>query len=311
VLGSRHVRLLAIVAALTVLGGASATRAAERAEEALGRRLTVSSGATCIAHRQVLSLAAPWLGDDVLPAGLTVRIEGDPHDPRSVAIHTSRSGRERVRAFHALPRDCHEANALVGLALALALDASALGELLAVEGPSAVLALHRWAASAELLAGWGMLFDLSLGPRVGLAYGLDWLELKLALLIQASPNVAIGKHHGRVDVTLLAAEPGLCFVGRLARSTDLRLCSGLIVGQVRARGRNFATSDQAASGLFLAAQSALGLDFHLGVPLGLELGLVLPFRAPALRVDTGGEGFDQRAPARVAGALALGPRWRF
>ncbi len=89
--------------------------------------LEVTAGATCIEHDRLATQVRTWLEDPRVDARLRIQVVGDDESPLRLSF-TLRRGDEiiAVREFDPAPERCTDLHAVVGLAIALAIDATVL-----------------------------------------------------------------------------------------------------------------------------------------------------------------------------------------
>ena len=194
---------------------------------------------------------------------------------------------------------------MVGLAIALAIDAELLAGLVQPESPRA-----SWPPFAlltfELGGGYDLLPDVSYGARAGLELGmLDWLSVRAELFVEHAPGIRIAPSPGTFDATLFAGDLRLCAGGALVRPLRIALCGGPAAGAVHARGRDFASS-YAPTGAWLGIISGLRFAWTPGVTLVLDLDMAVPLRAPAFRVDRSDDEDLRREPSTAGLLLRFG-----
>lgn len=99
--------------------------AIERVDIAIA--LDVNAGATCIEHERLATQVRAWLEDPRIDSRLRIEVVGDEESPLKLSF-TLRRGDEviAVREFDPAPERCTDLHAVVGLAIALAIDATVL-----------------------------------------------------------------------------------------------------------------------------------------------------------------------------------------
>lgn len=89
--------------------------------------LRVEPGATCLAPGTLADTITSWLGRDTVDASIaTIEVRGDPARAQAVAIALEVRGDLVERSFDPAPPTCSELHAVVGLAIAIAVDAAVL-----------------------------------------------------------------------------------------------------------------------------------------------------------------------------------------
>ncbi|MBX7077918.1 MAG: hypothetical protein K1X88_01950 [Nannocystaceae bacterium] len=107
--------------------GAAPEAAADEPTVPLDEALSVHAGATCLERERLVTQIRAWLDVERIDARLVVEVVGDLHEPRKLAF-TLRRGETviAVRRFDPAPKRCDDVHAVVGLAIALAIDATLL-----------------------------------------------------------------------------------------------------------------------------------------------------------------------------------------
>lgn len=317
-------------------GDTRAPRMAPAADERpLAELLDLDAGASCLDPELLLEHLLSWRDEASVDARISIYVWGDAQDPRVVGFEVQASGRVRVqRSFEPAPAACEDLHAVVGLAIAIALDDTLAGELGVVEptrvGPAVQVGpgegdLPRFdtprrpdgrrrpvfgiTAAAGLFAG--------LTPRLSagglLAFDLrplDHFDLRVSALATHTPRVALDQ--GSVAVTVAAGRFDLCW-GTAPLSVRLRLCGGFAAGATVAAGRGFGSNFQRAVP-WLAAFAGVDLVVHLVGPLALELRVEGVFPVQRTRLDVRSESGQLLSSQLLppAGLLvAVGPRLEF
>jgi hypothetical protein len=308
VIAFAHVRtglgLLGLVIALGA-GLARAQAPARASTIAIEQAIDVDPGATCLDARRLGAHVRTWLGRSRVAADLRVRVQGDPRSARRVEFELVRGASRGRREFDPTPEGCDETHAVVGLAIALAIDAELLAGLVQPEPPS-----EPWPPFAlltfELGGGYDVLPEFSLGARAGVELGLlDWLSARAELFAEHAPGIRIAPSPGTFDATLFAGDLRVCAGGALVRPLRIALCGGPAAGAVHARGRDFASS-YAPTGAWFGIISGLRLAWTPGVTLVLDVDMAVPLRAPAFRVDRSQDEDLRREPSTAGLMLRLG-----
>jgi hypothetical protein len=301
---SRWVAVLAALATGTACAGRAFAQPATVPEVPLGAAIDVTAGATCLDAARLEGQVGTWLGRTSVPAGVRVHVRGDERDPRAVAFAIERHGKAYERRFDQLPEDCADATAVIGLAVALAVDANALRSVL--PPPEEASKPRRALLALQVGAGFQVMPAASVGPVVGVEVGLlDWLGARVDAFSQFSWGNSIEGTTGVFDTALAAAVPQLCAGGAASDRVVLELCSGAGFGVLHAQGRGYAVS-RSATGSWVVAVGGIRLIAKLGIPWVVDLGAVLPLRVPAFRADTSlGPSYLQPSPAGTV--LMVGP----
>ncbi|MCX4242667.1 hypothetical protein [Paraliomyxa miuraensis] len=277
---------------------------------AIADALSVDPGATCLEHDRLSEQVVTWLGRDALDPRLTVVVEGDPTEVRTLRFTLRDRGVVIAeRAFDPGPSSCDDLHAVVALAIALAVDATVLESVgigaTAVPSPppapseppptfepdpapepAAALVQPLLDLDPPPVPAWGLRLDargllgINTPPTVagGAMVGLDasWRErvdLHLGAMATTAAPRSIGG--GTLAVTLLAARLDVCGGPQLGRVRP-RGCLGTRAGNAMAQGRGFEQNGRAVlPWLAMAARGDVRVTLHRRVALGLGLeGLV-------------------------------------
>lgn len=258
---------------------------------AVADAISLDPGATCLEHERLVEQVVTWLGRDELDPRLTVVVEGDPTEARTLRFTLHDRGTPLAeRTFAPGPSSCDDLHSVVALALALAIDATVLESVgiapapqpepppqpepepepqptipAAIEpSPLPDLEPRRtpWALRAQVrgLLTVGVPPTLGGGGQLGLELG--WRELvdvQLgALATSAGPQPT---DDATLTITLVAARADTC-VGPRLRRVRPRLCGGLLAGGALAQGRGF-REDYRTTLPWVAV--ALGGDVRVGL----------------------------------------------
>jgi hypothetical protein len=97
---------------------------------AVREAITVEPGATCLDRERLASVVVSTLRTAEVDARIEVEVRGDADDPHTVAYEVHRRGDViALRKFEPGPEDCAQLHAVVGVSVALAIDATAVPEL--------------------------------------------------------------------------------------------------------------------------------------------------------------------------------------
>jgi len=305
---SRWVGVLAALLTETTRASVLFAQPAAVVDNPLDAAIDVSPGATCLDAGRLEAQVRTWLRRGSVPAEVRVHVRGDEHDSRAVVFSIERHAKAYERRFDQLPEDCTEATAVVGLAVALAIDASSLRSLVANAPDEA--RPKRILLALQVGAGFQVMPEGSVGPVVGVEYGLlDWLSVRLDALTQFSWGNSIDGTSGVFDTALAAAVPDVCAGGAVGDRLQLQLCSGAGFGVLHAQGRGFAVS-RSATGSWVVAQGGVRLMAMLGISWVVDIGAVLPLHVPSFRADTAaGPAYLQPNPAGTL--VMIGPAFLF
>lgn len=96
----------------------------------LAEVLRVEPGATCLSAPALVGTIEVWLGRDTVdPAVRVIEVRGDPTRADTASISIEIGGEKIERSFDPGPAKCGDLHAVVGLAVAIAVDTSVLGSL--------------------------------------------------------------------------------------------------------------------------------------------------------------------------------------
>lgn len=302
----------------------------------LSEVLEVLPGATCLTHETLLEGLAAWREGSMVDRRLTIAVEGDPDDPHAARFEVRVSGELAVeRQFERAPKACADLHAVVGLAIAIALDDTLANELGIAppqplgpaeqvepgEGdlptfddrrpprPPAGRPRMGVAAVGGLFA--GITPRLSAGGQLAFdIWPTDHFDVRIGGLATHLPSFQLGD--GRVATTVAAGRLDLCW-GTAPLSVRLRLCGGFAGGASIASGDGFAT-DQRQTAPWLAGIAGVDVLAHLTGRLSLEFRVegVFPVQRTQLEVrgEDGQSLFTERLS--VAGVVvSVGPRFEF
>lgn len=283
-------------------GHAAAPVQVERSEAdgdagtAVADALALEPGATCLEHDRLTEQVVTWLGRDELDPRLTVVVEGDPVEVRTLRFTLQDRGQAIAeRSFAPGPSSCDDLHAVVALAIALAVDATvlesvgiapepqppvlepppaaevsppaepAVGPAPRFEGTAAPDLTPRESHWALRLVGRGVL-TVGLPPTLGgggqLGVEAGWRErVDLHLGVLASSAGPQPVDQATLAITLVAARADACVGPRLGRVRP-RICGGVLAGSAFARGRGFRENYQATLPWMAVA---LGGDVRVGL----------------------------------------------
>jgi hypothetical protein len=299
---TRHAATIAGAALMVFAHNSRAEPPLIPSERPLADAVQVTPGATCLEPRRVAAQTAAWLRRDRIESDIAVRVEENPRDPRAATLVITKKSGVRERRFHDLPENCDDETAVITLAIALAIDATALTDLV---GP--VEAPPRRILTAQLSAGTEVVYGPSVGLSLGVEHGvLDWLSARLDLLGQFSWGNTIDGTSGVFDAQVGALFPELCAGGPVTQSFRLELCSGVGAGILRVQGHRFAISSSAA-GAWIVASAGARLSFTAGIPWVLDLSGIFPIRVPSTRAETVAGTNADRLPSPSGALLSVGP----
>lgn len=303
----------------------------------LADALRVEPGATCLRRETMLAHIRSWRDQDQLDHRIAIRVRGSSQDPRSLGFVVW-FGDEVVieRRFDPAPDSCSDLHAVVGLAIAIALDDALPVELGIIErapveqaragegdtpdfsdapklaprrrGPG--LALTGAAAAfigVTPRASFGGLLSLDIRP-------LEHFDVRIGALATHLPTFeldAVG-YEGRVAVTVAAGRVDLCW-GTGGQRVRARVCGGAAGGATISAARGYTSNFQRGTPWFAGLVGA-DVGARLIGPLALELRIegVFPLQRTILDVRSSGGQLLARERFPVAGMIvAVGPRVEF
>jgi hypothetical protein len=304
---------------------------------AVADALSLEPGATCLEHGRLVEQVVTWLGRDELDPRLTVVVEGDPLEVRTLRFTLHDRGTPLAeRTFAPGPSSCDDLHSVVALAIALAVDATVLESVgiaptptptpeplpepepeptpptpLAAIEPSPVTDLEPrrtpWALRAQLrgLLTVGVPPTLGGGGQLGLELG--WRELvdvQLGAFVASAGPQPIDD--ATLTITLVAARADTC-VGPQLRRVRPRLCGGLLAGSALAQGRGFREDHRTTLpwvALALGGDVRVGLGPRTALSFGLD-GLVSVVR-PVFDVREDFQVRQLRDLPRFGAAIGMG-----
>ncbi len=282
---SRAALISALVAPVIAPVNASSAREPSSSEQTprpakrpLATAIDVEPGATCLDHGQLVVQVESWLNEQALDPRIHVDVLGDPARPDAARFAVTIEGRVVAeRRWEAAPKGCLDLHAVVGLAVAMALEAAVVeseaappkppvpepepkpkpkpkpvvapappapGPRPPVEPPSTPEPDPR--TSVELLLQGHML----LAPTLGVAGGgqlllelgwVPWNRLRAGALAEFWPTADL--HTGAYALTGIAGRVDTCFGGNIWKVRP-NFCAGVTLGSLRATGRGFSTDNQ-------------------------------------------------------------------
>jgi hypothetical protein len=303
---------------------------------ALADALSLDPGATCLEHDRLTEQVVTWLERDELDPRLTVVVEGDPIEVRTLRFTLQDRGQPIAeRTFAPGPSSCDDLHAVVALAIALAVDATVLESVgitpavvpppviepppeptpdpvpvAAVEPPSGLDLAPRkqpWALRAQLkgLLTVGVPPTLGGGGQLGLEAGWrDLVDLQVGAFASTAGPQTIDE--ATLSITLLAARADLC-VGPQVRRVRPRACGGVLAGSAVAQGRGFRDNYRATLpwvALAFGGDVRVGVGPRTALSFGLD-GLVTVVR-PVFDVREQFEVRQLRDLPRFGAAFAVG-----
>jgi hypothetical protein len=255
----------------------------------LRRVIEVLPSAGCLDKERLVTQVKNWLGDRCAGAGTELRVHGDPNHPSALIFDLVHGDTTSRRVFDPAPSNCDEAHAVLGLAIALALDEDRMEERLREVQPSRTL--RR--LGLQLGIGYAVLPKASVGAQLGTELTLwSWLSARVDALVQNARGNTIPGSQGHFDAWLAAGSLQICAGGFLDPRLRLVLCAGPALGAVRARGQGYAPN-LSSSGLWLSARSGLRVEARLGLLWLLDVEIISSVLSPTFQARR-----DSAAPFR-------------
>lgn len=311
---------------------------------AVADALVVEPGATCLEHDRLSEQVVGWLGADALDPRLTVVVEGDDIEVRTLRFTLRDRGRVLAeREFSPGPSRCDDLHAVVALAIALAVDATVLETTGVAEpepqpeprpepepqpepqpepkletspdepvpGSPAHVDLSspppRWELRGQLrgLLAYGVPPEVGGGGMLGLELSHKSL-VDLQLGVQATSSGSERIDGGRLAVTLVGGRVDACVGPRIGEIRP-RGCLGLLVGSALAEGQGFSTDYRVAlpwAAGTFGGDVRVGLTPRVRLSFGLE-GLVTVVR-PVFDLREGPEARTLRELPRFGALFGVG-----
>lgn len=306
---------------------------------AVADALSLDPGATCLEHERLTEQVVTWLERDALDPRLTVVVEGDPIEVRTLRFTLQDRGRPIAeRTFAPGPSSCDDLHSVVALAIALAVDATVLESVGIARpapsvapmpaptpttepppGPAPAEAIEPtpaldlaprerpWVLRAQLRG----LLTVGVPPTLGGAgqLGLEagWRELvdvQLGVLAASAGPQPV--EDATLAITLVAARVDGC-VGPRLRRVRPRICGGAVAGGALAQGRGFREDYRATLpwvALAVGGDVRVGLGPRTALSFGLD-GLVSVVR-PVFDVEEEFEVRQLRDLPRFGAAFGVG-----
>ncbi|MCH9680272.1 MAG: hypothetical protein K0V04_02470 [Deltaproteobacteria bacterium] len=274
---------------------------------AISDALALEVGATCLEHDRLSEQVVTWLGRDDLDPRLTVVVEGDDREARTLRFTLRDRGTVIAeRDFPQGPSRCDDLHSVVALAIALAIDATVLESVgvsqpvaptpepidvkpLPPDPPAEVqprvepvvppddgLDLTPPKPNWHLRAHGRALLTLGAPPTVGgggqLGLELSWrnrVDLQLGALASSAGSQSVAD--GSLNVTLAAGRADLCWGPQLGLFRP-RVCGGVVAGTAVGESQGFARDFRIAVP-WLAGAVAADLRVRLAPRLRLSFGL--------------------------------------
>jgi hypothetical protein len=316
----QHLRGASLLGLAVVFAAPAA--GAEPAARPLTEAIRVERGATCIDVQDLAGEVATWLDTDRVEPDVWVRVEGSAGDPRVASFEMGRGSDVLARRrFDPGPERCEHLEAMLGLAIALAIKVSLVQDLaeLTGEAPRAPEPPPPdvWRLGARALAALGVVPGLAAGAEVRVEAALPPnFVLRAGLFGVAGPDGNFGHGPGAFSTEIAALRADACVrldLGPRARTVHVKGCTGFLAGGLFLQGRGFPASQSASTSWFaLAAAADVGVDLGARWSLDAELAVVLPLgHATVGTLSATGAVVDSREFGSAGATVALGPSYRF
>jgi hypothetical protein len=311
--------LAAVIQPAVMPGRARAAEAARPLREAI----TVEPGATCLDAATLVEQVQSWVGGDTLDADVVVDVRGNPDQPRVVGFRMLRGGQVlAVRRFDPGPSRCEQLHAVLGLAIAMALNASLVEDLartaIPAPRPPPVGAPPEppppWAIAADALVAVAVLPDPALGVQARIERALTpTFRARLDLLAVLAPGETFDGASGHFETWLLAPRLDLCAGFDLAPRVRTRACMGMSAGALHAQGYLYPSPGSTfIRWLAVANELGVAVDLSRHWSIDASAALILPVARNSIVLrDYSGNVLQQRDLAPVGWIFGLGPLVRF
>jgi hypothetical protein len=270
--------------------------------------IRVEAGSSCLEQARLVEHVSAWFGGRLVAPSFDVLVRGDAARPQAVRIELHNGLRSYQREFAATPEACDDRHAVIGLAIALAVDSELAASLSGLHAPAR--APRRRVLDVELGTSHGVLHGFGVGAQVSGLLGLTgWCDLRADVFTQLWLRNTIDGSTGSFDAMLFATSLQLQAGGAVAARARLGLASGLAVGALHARGHGYAPNRNATV-LWLGLRVGLRMELRVRHAWALDLTAVAPLIVPTFEVSAGtGKVSDQTRPLGLL--LHAGPTLRF
>jgi hypothetical protein len=299
--------VLAIAASLaTVARPCQAEGSPEAARERVAEHIRLVRGASCLDKERLVAHVNMWLEAGPPSDDVRVDVIGDTTNPQLIAFDIRRGARVRHRSFRAAPKSCDDLHAVLGLAIALAIDAERLQQLWLAPPEFE----RRWLGELLLSGASGVPLDAALGGQIGLEIAwTPWLYTRFELLTLVSRDNAISGSSGRFDTLIAAGSLQVCAGGEIDPRLRLAICAGGAAGMLHAWGTGYAPND-ASTGAWLGTRAGVRFELKFAMPWLLDVEVVSNALAPSFYAR-GQRGELTRRSNASGLMLSVGPGWVF
>ncbi len=273
----------------------------------LAETLHVEPGATCLEPDQLILQIQSWLQFEALDPRISVDVHGDPSRKNAVRFTVSIDGTtSSTRTFDPAPDACLDLHAVVGLAVAMAIEVAVVESaklpatkkvLTQQTSPSRPEPTPTPTPQPELpvtapqprpdppanrvtsgLFVHGLMMiglpELAGGGSLGMDLSFPhWLSLRAAALGGYRKGLSLGS--GSLDVGLVAGRVSTCF-GRRPQTPPrarIRVCTGIVGGAVIATGHGFEAGNYRITRGWVAATAGLHAAIPVARRFALEFGV--------------------------------------
>jgi hypothetical protein len=297
--------------------GATPPARADRGGRPLADALELRPGASCLSREALSSQIAAWLGKDTIDHDLSLLVAVHAHDARDVSFELRRGELLLAsRRFAPAPAGCAQLEAILALAIAMAVEVSLRDELLVSlgGGPAPARLQTSVATLAEL--GLRLLPGTSTGGAVRVGLRVHRLvALRFEGWVHTSQNEALrgAPVQLELDTWLAGVRAAACLLLPLTRALVVSTCGGLGAGSLRIAGEGNPGARAARlpwAALAAAAELSVALSEHWSLEAGASLEVPLGQRRYGLRHADGTVATSEPLP-RVAATLRAGPAYYF
>jgi hypothetical protein len=282
----------------------------------LSDAIRVQPGATCLEKSYVVEQTHAWLGTDRVDVRLRVDIAGSADKPRDVFIAVLRvNEKPTTRRFAPGPALCAQLHAVVGLAIAIAINAAVLeAEGIRETKPVPIVEPLRWNAGLDASASYNALRGLGLGGALRFAVRLGTsFDTRLSLFGLHNWNQSVEDEQGRFFTVVIACRIDGCIGSDLLKWVRLHACMGVAAGPLVAWGDRFEKSEWSVSP-WVAVANAGGVQFRINRFIGWSAEAT--FFVPLLRtiIDVRNASDDVVAETKLSNpgiAISVGPELYF
>lgn len=285
--------------------------AQDRTTHSLEEAISLKPGASCLVSERLVAAVRPYLSSGIIDSRIHIEVIGDPSRANVIRFTLRRDQTVyATRRFDNAPSDCEQAHALIGLALAFAIDATWLVKNVAEKSEREAVSgveIRRFALGADALVSTGVVPGIGLGTALRAEVGFfDWLDLRASMLGVYSGEQSIEGSGGAVDSLIAATRIDACAGLPILSWVRMRGCMGFSLGVFATHGNGLESSKVEARPW---AASASGLDWLFtlfdGLKLVCAIDAVFPIQRRVIQV-LGPDG--EVAAARPLGSIGAAGR---